>query len=92
MARIKVAKLFCVAFFNAFDYILTSAWNRKYVIICLFPLSITAFMSCLIMYQTSFSFIYYFIISLDIIFFLTTLFLIMYHVFKEPEFLLLKIN
>jgi len=85
---LQLLKLFCVAIFDAFDYILSSTWNRKTFFIRLQPVSFMASVFCLIIYQASFKSINYFIISLDIIFLLTTLFLIMYHVFKDPENLL----
>lgn len=84
---VSVIKSLFIALSNIFGNTMDSILNKKTILVVkLFSVSLMSVVICLLAGQISYRYIHYLIIFfLDIVFFFTALFIILYHVFKEPE-------
>jgi len=82
-----IIKSLFIVLSNIFGQTIDSVLNKKTILVVkLFPVSIMSIVICLIAGQILYKFLHYVIIFfLCIIFLFTTLFIILYHVLKEPE-------
>ena len=71
---------------NIYGYTVDSILYRKTMLVVkLFPVSIMSIVICLVVGQILCRYLHYLILFLDIVFFFTALFIILYHILKEPE-------
>ncbi len=72
---------------NIFGQSIDSILNKKTMfVVKLFPVSLMSIIICFLESQISYKYVHYLtIFFLEIVFFFTGLFIILYHVFKEPE-------